>query len=85
MNARIEAIMERYRRLSAQQRDHLTEESTKTSFITPLLQALDWDTENPLEMTMEESVSGGRVDYAFRLHGVTRFYYARQVINYSFN
>ncbi|MBI2886756.1 MAG: N-6 DNA methylase [Chloroflexi bacterium] len=99
MNQQIQGLVARYEGLSPAQHDRLSEESTKTSFITPLFQALGWETENPNEVTLEESVSGGRVDYAFRLNGVTRFYveakrlsadiyeidHARQAINYAFN
>ena len=99
MNQLVEEVVARYRQLTPAQRDHLTEETTKTAFITPLFQALGWNIHDPNEMFMEESVSGGRVDYAFRLHGVTRFYVeakradteihdldlARQAINYAFN
>ena len=99
MNDQVEAVIERYQRLTPQQRDRLSEENTKTSLITPLFQALGWDTQDPSEMVMEAPVSGGRVDYAFRLHGVTRFYleakrhsadiydieFVRQAINYAFN
>ncbi len=53
------------------------EESTKKDFITPLFRALGWDmenTESPDEVTNEDRISKGRVDYALRLQSIPKFF-----------
>lgn len=99
MNDQVREIVERFKSLPAAAVRNLGEEGTKMSFITPLFQALGWNTVDPNETVMEAAVLEGRADYAFRLHGVTRFYveakrastdiyseeFAKQAINYAFN
>jgi len=76
-----------------------TEEETKRGFIEPLFEVLEWDFSNREEITLEEHVSGDRVDYGFYLNGRIKFYleakkisadlsredYAEQAIRYSWN
>ena len=76
-----------------------SEEETKRGFIEPLFQALGWDFSSKQEITLEEQVSGDRVDYGFYLKGRIKFYleakklsvdlyreeYAKQAIRYSWN
>lgn len=60
------------------------EENTKKDFITPIFRALGWDMENletPDEVTNEDRVSKGRVDYAFRLNGIPKFFLEAKAIN----
>jgi len=78
------------------------EAMTKTKFIEPLFEALGWNirgVNKSEEVTLEEKVSKGRVDYGFRLNGIPKFYleakslkekeiifgknYDKQAINYS--
>jgi hypothetical protein len=75
------------------------EENTKKDFILPLFRILGWNVEDSDEVKAEERVSKKRVDYAFRLHGVPKFYleckpfreyisepkYAKQAIEYAWN
>ena len=75
------------------------EENTKKDFIIPLFRALGWKVEDSDEVKAEEKVSKKRVDYAFRLNGVPKFYleckpfrenindpkYAKQAIEYAWN
>ena len=75
------------------------EENTKKDFIIPLFRALGWNVENSEEVKAEEKVSKKRVDYAFRINGVVKFYleakslkesisepkYAKQAIEYAWN
>lgn len=78
------------------------EEMTKLRFINPLFQILGWDIENKNrkdEVTFEDRVSKGRVDYGFRINGIPKFFleakalkvnidspeYARQAIDYAWN
>ncbi len=71
-------LLEKFKRDSKSGRiKGLKEENTKKDYITPLFRALGWDVENkhtPDEVTNEEKVSKGRVDYAFRLHGIPKFF-----------
>ncbi|MFA5778505.1 MAG: N-6 DNA methylase, partial [Elusimicrobiota bacterium] len=76
-----------------------TEAETKTGFIEPLFQALGWDTQNRDEVGLETNISGGRVDYSFKLGGIVKFFveakplkadlnnpeYSQQAINYSWH
>ena len=73
------------------------EEETKKDFILPLFKALGWDTENSSEVSAEEQISKGRVDYGFRINGIPKFFleakslkteldnpkFIQQAINYS--
>jgi len=76
-----------------------SEEETKRGFIEPLFEALGWEFFNKEEVTLEEQISGDRVDYGFYLNGQPKFYleakklsvdlhredYAKQAIRYSWN
>lgn len=76
-----------------------TEADTKTGFIEPLFQALGWDTQNRNEVSLEGSVSGGRVDYSFKVADVVKYFleakairvdlhkeeYAEQTLNYAWH
>jgi len=60
------------------------EENTKKDFITPLFRALDWDMENDKsldEVSNEDQISKGRVDYAFRLNSIVKFYLEAKALN----
>lgn len=73
------------------------EENTKKDFILPLFRALGWNVEDRREVTAEDKVSRRRVDYAFRIEGIPKFFleakplkadldipeYAWQAINYA--
>lgn len=50
------------------------EEMTKKDFILPLFRALGWNVEDSREVTAEEKVSKGRVDYGFRIDGISKFF-----------
>lgn len=91
----IAKLLEKLHQLQAAQRE-LTEEETKKDLILPLFRALNWDVENSLEVSAEETISKKRVDYGFRIDGVPRFFLeakslqekldtddAKQAINYS--
>ena len=75
------------------------EQNTKKDFIEPLFKALGWDVSNSDEVKAEENVSKKRVDYAFRINGVNKFFleakslreytsdprYIAQAIEYAWN
>ena len=93
----IERLMERFAKLSVRNRKGYNESATRQDFIMPLFRALGWNTEDKREVSPEERVSRGYVDFAFRLHGIPRFFmetkkipenledprWARQAINYA--
>jgi type I restriction-modification system DNA methylase subunit len=75
--ADIGRLIQKYERIRADgQADHYKEEETKKDLILPLFSALGWDVNNDeaYEVTAEENVSRGRVDYGFRIDKVTKFY-----------
>lgn len=75
------------------------EEMTKKDFILPLFRALGWSVEDGEEVTAEEKISKGRVDYAFRISGIPKLFleakslredlekieFAEQAINYAWH
>lgn len=93
----IAALVDRYRHLSATKR-RLTEQETRLSFILPLFRALGWDDQNPAEVSAEEQISRGFVDFGFYLNGAPVFYletkklgadpdnpdFLRQAVNYAY-
>ncbi len=50
------------------------EEATKKDFILPLFRILGWDVDNSNEVSPEDKVSTKRVDYAFKIDGIPKFY-----------
>jgi type I restriction-modification system DNA methylase subunit len=100
----IKELVDRFDELEANgEFSKYTEAETKTKFIEPLFEALGWNIrgirKSNDKITLEESVSKGRVDYGYWLNGVQKFYleakslketdilfgkgYDRQAINYS--
>ena len=70
----ITEIVQRWQSLSpAVVRDEYNEENTKNRLIQPLFEALGWDFHGD-EVTAEHAAARGRVDFAFRVNGVSRFY-----------
>lgn len=101
--ARIQRLIDKYNRISAEGKlKRYNEAMTKNDFIEPLFEALGWDvrnTETDDEVTPEDKVSKGRVDYAFRIEGIPKFLleakaikvdldepkWAEQAINYAWH
>lgn len=74
---RIERLIKKYELLTSLQLKRYNESMTCKDFILPLFQALGWDINNKFfdeEVTSEKQVSGKRVDYAFHVDGVTKFF-----------
>lgn len=73
----ITRLIKKYESLSLADRRRYNESMTCKDLILPLFQALGWDVYNKAfdyEVTSETQVSSGRVDYAFHLDGVTKFF-----------
>ncbi len=99
----VQALVDKYQALErAGKASAYVEARTVNEFILPLFQALGWDVHNALgndDVVPEARVSRGRVDWAFRVRNVPRFFleakklgadltnpeFARQAISYSYN
>lgn len=100
----IKELVDRFYELEAKgEFSKYTEAETKTKFIEPLFEALGWNIrgikKSNDKITLEETISKGRVDYGYWLNGVQKFYleakslketdilfgkgYDKQAINYS--
>lgn len=100
---RVKQLVEKYNRFKEEGRlKTYNEEQTKKDFIEPLFAALGWDVHNERaddEVTTEVKISKGRVDYAFRIDGIPKFFleakglkedldnikFAEQAINYAWH
>lgn len=95
-------LIEKYHRLLESGRIKLYNEAqTVNEFILPMFQSLGWDIHNihSDEVTPEERISKGRVDWSFRIDGIPKFFleakalkvdldmdkWAEQAINYAWN
>ena len=92
-------LVTKYQRLTAPTIKKYTEADTRRTFIEPLFQALGWDIYSQEEVAEEVKAAVGRVDYVFKLRGVSQFYleakalraeltkpeYVKQVITYAYN
>jgi hypothetical protein len=67
-------LVRKFKALTPTARRAYNEDNTRKDFILPLFHALEWDTYNSTEVSAEERVSRGWVDFAFRLNGVPRFF-----------
>lgn len=96
---KIAELLSKYEHLSPSELKGYHEAKTKQGFVLPLFQYLGWDVFNTDEVAPEEKASKGRVDYAFKLHGISQLYveakplkadlnrqeYKEQVITYAYN
>jgi len=67
-------LVAKYEGLPTRTLNRYDEENTKKDFVLPLFHRLGWEVDNLAEVAAEEKASSGRVDYAFKLVGVSRFY-----------
>jgi len=73
--SKIEKLVEKYNKVVEENRvKKYNEEMTKIGFIQPLFYALGWNIEDSKEVTAEEKISKGRVDYGFRIDGISKFF-----------
>lgn len=96
---KVSSLVTKYQGLSHTETNKLDEAKTKQGFIIPLFRALGWDFDNISEVSPEENASKGRVDFAFKLNGVSQLYleakptkasltnpnYIKQIITYAYN
>jgi hypothetical protein len=95
--AEVGQLVDRFARLSTHNHKHYNEPATRQEFILPLFRALGWNVDDAREVSPEEKVSRGFVDFAFRVGGIPRFFletkkiltdledprWAQQTINYA--
>ena len=69
-------LIEKFKKeLESGRAQEYNEEATKISFIQPLLEdVLGWDVRNHDEVSPEERVSKGRVDYGLKVDGITKVF-----------
>jgi hypothetical protein len=96
---KVAELVNSYKSLTPAQMKAFHEAKTKQGFIQPLFRALGWDFDNVEEVSPEESASKGRVDYAFKIKSVSRFYleakhltadlnnadFIKQAVTYAYN
>jgi hypothetical protein len=96
---KIAELVKKYESLSDKAIKAYNEANTKQAFILPLFAALGWDVFDTHEVTLEEAASNKRVDFAFKLNNVARFYleakplkadinnpdYIKQAITYAYS
>ncbi len=70
----VERLILKFKGLSNAARKAYNEDNTRKDFILPLFRALEWDTQDSAEVSAEEKVSRGWVDFSFRIGGVPRFF-----------
>jgi len=92
-------LVDQYQNLDDRSIRTYSEADTRRVFIMPLFQCLGWDVYSREEVAEEVKVATGRVDYVFKLHGVSQFYleakalraeltrpdYVKQAITYAYN
>ncbi len=97
--SKIAEVITKYQALSASAIKSTNEQATINGFINPLFTALGWDPCDINEVAPEHAASGGRVDLAFRLNGVSQFFleakkfsadlndpaFVKQAITYAYN
>lgn len=96
----IAKLVEKYNKLKIENKiKDYNEAQTLSGFIEPLFMYLGWDVHNLDEVSPEDKNTNGRVDRAFRINGIVKFFleaksmksdlniesYAQQAIKYSWN
>jgi hypothetical protein len=72
--AEIQKLVQRFKSLPAAERKGMNENATRQGYILPLFRALGWNVDNVNEVSPEEKVSRGWVDFSFRIGGIPRFF-----------
>jgi type I restriction-modification system DNA methylase subunit len=83
--AEIEKLVRKFKGLSVRERKGMNEHATRQGFILPMFRALGWDIDNVNEVSPEEKVSRGFVDFSFRLGGVPRYFLETKKLDEDLN
>jgi len=81
----VERLVANFKNMPASQRRGMNEMQTRLGYILPLFKALGWDTSNINEVSPEEKVSRGWVDFSFRIGNVPRFFLETKKVNEDLN
>ncbi|MBL1171462.1 MAG: N-6 DNA methylase [Chloroflexi bacterium] len=81
----IQRLITQFKNLPASQRKGLSEMQTRLGYILPMFKALGWDTSNINEVSPEEKVSRGWVDFSFRIGNVPRYFLETKRVNEDLN
>ena len=81
----IQRLITQFKNLPASQRKGLNEMQTRLGYILPMFKALGWDTSNINEVSPEEKVSRGWVDFSFRIGNVPRYFLETKKANEDLN
>src|SRR6266498_3095131 len=81
----IERLVKSFKSMPAAQRKGLNEMQTRLGYILPLFKALGWDTSNINEVSPEEKVSRGWVDFSFLIGNVPRYFLETKRANEDLN
>lgn len=77
----IERLVKDFKNMPSAQRKGMNEMQTRLGYILPMFRALGWDINNINEVSPEEKVSRGWVDFSFRLGNVPRFFLETKKVN----
>lgn len=81
----IERLVKDFKNMPSAQRKGMNEMQTRLGYILPMFRALGWDINNINEVSPEEKVSRGWVDFSFRLGNVPRFFLETKKVNEDLN
>jgi predicted type IV restriction endonuclease len=81
----IESLVKQFKTLSASQRKGMNENATRQGYILPLFRLLGWKADNVNEVSPEEKVSRGFVDFSFRIGGIPRFFLETKRVDEDLN
>ena len=70
----VKKLVQKFKNTSSVERRKMNENATRQGYILPMFRHLGWDTDNINEVSPEEKVSRGWVDFSFRIGGVPRFF-----------
>ncbi len=69
----IERLVKKFKALSTRERHAYNEDNTRKDFVLPLFRALEWNTNDMREVSAEDKISRGFVDFSFRINGIRKF------------
>jgi type I restriction-modification system DNA methylase subunit len=81
----IARLVNDFKHMPAAQRKGMNEMQTRLGYILPLFRALGWDINNINEVSPEEKVSRGWVDFSFRIGNTPRFFLETKRVNEDLN
>ena len=70
----IQTLVKKFKAMSASERKGMNENATRQGYILPMFRALGWNVDNVNEVSPEEKVSRGWVDFSFRIGGIPRYF-----------